>query len=538
MNSKVFQLMQEHLGKLDNVEKPIEKPDGNITTYTPFFSSLYLQKKENYQIEILNGSVLNFKGPDKISPYLGRIELRMGHPEKGGSVSYKHFTLSQDLKKTHSRGELEQASTNAFWESAKDLENKISSTLGKPKEDTKEDFVYFSREEPRTYFQEEVSLDKGNLEDFAKNMKRLSYDLKKHKGIEDVDISLGASKEKKYFMNSEGSKIFLNDKLYAFYLGLISKDERNKLIPHFFTFYSKQIPSVNNMRNKAYQTLEELEEIMKAPVESGGTFPTILDSGNTGFLFHEVVGHSLEAHRIKENEEEESNVFRDKVGERIAPEFVNLWDNPKLKSFQGQSLNGYYEFDEEGVEAQNTHLIKGGVLNDYLHSRESAGFFGKKSNGHTRSMRGTDEPTPRMGNLIIKSSSPVESKELTEHLIKECEKQDKPYGIYLQGSNMGWTEVEEGIYATYPSQSFRVFKNGKTQRVRGIRLKGTPHQTLENLDSMDDNHRVVNGFCGASSGIIPVGEIAPNSFSKSQEFNRIPSNEYVKSYNSIFDKKK
>ncbi len=538
MNSKVFQIMNEHIGKLKNLEVPIEKPNGEIMKNSPFFSSIYLQKRENYQIELLNGSVLSYKEPEKMSPYLGRTEMRMGHPKKGGSVSYQEFYLPQNLQKIPCKEELEFASTNAFWESAKDLERKISDTFGKPKEDMKEDFVYFSQEKPKTYFQEETSLDTKNIENFTKELNKISKDIKKYKLIENVDISFGIDKEKKYFMNSQGSKIFLNNKLYKLKFELTAKDERNKLVPHFFSLYTKKIPNINNIKNQAYQTLRELEEILKCPVEKGGVFPTILDSDNTGFLFHEVVGHSLEAHRIKENEDEESNIFRDKLGDNIGPDFINLWDNPKLSSFNGKSLNGYYEFDEEGVETQNTHLIKNGVLNEYLHSRESAGFFGKNSNGHTRSSNGTSEPIPRMGNLIIKSSKPVSYKDLKERLMKECKKQGKEYGIFLKGTTRGWTEVEEGDYATYPKQFFRIYKNGKTQRVRGVRLKGTPLQTLQNLDSMDNNHEIVNGNCGAESGIIPVAEVAPNSFSKSLEFNRVPSREYRKVYESIFDKNK
>jgi TldD protein len=48
-------------------------------------------------------------------------------------------------------------------------------------------------------------------------------------------------------------------------------------------------------------------------------------------------------------------------GKRIATSFVNILDDPSLKS-----CHGTFFFDDEGQIAKPTYLVKNGIVNDYI----------------------------------------------------------------------------------------------------------------------------------------------------------------------------
>ena len=66
-----------------------------------------------------------------------------------------------------------------------------------------------------------------------------------------------------------------------------------------------------------------------------------------------------------------------------------------MKTFQGKTLVGSYEIDEEGVRVAPLPVIKDGMLVDYLLGREPIRDFGD-SNGHGRAAPG-QAPSPSIG---------------------------------------------------------------------------------------------------------------------------------------------
>ena len=55
---------------------------------------------------------------------------------------------------------------------------------------------------------------------------------------------------------------------------------------------------------------------------------------------------------------------------RVLPDFLDVVDDPGLKSFDGKGLVGAYAVDDEGVPAQAVKLVTAGKLENYLIGRE------------------------------------------------------------------------------------------------------------------------------------------------------------------------
>lgn len=522
MRKDIFDLIEGHIPVISSMKKEISQTNGNKVVYSPYFSSILVKDVSEVLIEMGNGGTLHKR--DVVNkPILGLMEMKMGNPERGGGSASEKISLPNKLDSNSCKRELYSGSNDLFWNCAQDLEKRYTKTLGLAH--NRENYLYFSKEKPNVFIQEDMDLNL-NIDSIEENMKKVSA-LFDNSWIKHIDATFALEKVDSYYVNSDKSKIFQSNYSNSFYFTFYAKDKSGRLIPNRYFYVGKRIPNFEELANGATKAVSELEEILKAPQQTNGIFPSIICGENNGVLFHEVIGHSLEGHRMQKLDFGESNVFKGRLGDIIAPGFVNLVDDPTLREFNGEYLGGYYQYDEEGVKSQKVKLIENGELKNYLHSRQSAGFFRVNSNGHARSSNEIeDSPCPRMGNIVVESSNPVSFSELKKSLISECENQNKPYGLMIVGTSGGLSLPEEGFFQTYPKNVFRIYKNGKEERVKGIYIVGTPHQTLSNLIMMDNNKKIFNGYCGAESGRITQAEIAPNALIKSLEINKIPNDSY------------
>jgi predicted Zn-dependent protease len=251
------------------------------------------------------------------------------------------------------------------------------------------------------------------------------------------------------------------------------------------------------------------------------TGPAILAPEATGVLFHEAVGHRLEGER--QDDDKEGQTFKGQVGKRILPGFLTLVDDPTVPRLGATPLNGQYGFDEQGVRAERTVLVKDGTLQTYLLSRKPVKPF-THSNGHGRS-QGGQPPVARMGNLFVLSSKAMPADELKRMLVEEAKRQGKPYGLLIRDITGGNTNTMSYGYQAFkgtPRLVYRVdVETGKEELVRGVELVGTPLSSLNKVLATADDPKVFNGFCGAESGYVPVSTVAPSALIGEIELQRV-----------------
>ena len=124
--------------------------------------------------------------------------------------------------------------------------------------------------------------------------------------------------------------------------------------------------------------------------------PAILRGRAAAVFFHEILGHRIEGHRQKD--EDEGQTLADKVDTQIFPAFLSIEDNPLLSKWQDTDLNGFYRYDDEGSVAENVPIVTDGVLKGFLMSRAPIEGF-ERSNGHGRREYG-NHVVARQGNLF------------------------------------------------------------------------------------------------------------------------------------------
>jgi TldD protein len=143
------------------------------------------------------------------------------------------------------------------------------------------------------------------------------------------------------------------------------------------------------------------------------------------------------------------------IKSRVLPTFLSVVDDPTMGAFQGKSLVGSYEIDDEGVRATKVSLIENGQLVNYLMGRQPIRDF-PESNGHGRAGPG-QPPRASIGNLVLQPSQPLSPDQLKKKLIDMCRDENKPYGYYV-----------ETLTQQKPGLLYRVYvQDGHEELVRG-----------------------------------------------------------------------
>ncbi|MEQ8188943.1 MAG: TldD/PmbA family protein [Candidatus Eremiobacterota bacterium] len=354
-------------------------------------------------------------------------------------------------------------------------------------------------------------------------VKKHSARLKKYKEVNNSFISINARDAHKYYVNTEGSEISSKETNIGIRIVVQGLAEDGMLVERDWNdifINLEEFPCEDFIEKKIETIISELCELKKAEVLKPYVGPAILFPSASGIFFHEAIGHRLEGERLLSPGE--GQTFKGKIGTRILPEFISIHDDPLMKEFNGQSLLGYYPYDDEGIPAQRVCLIEKGILKNFLLSRAVVEDF-KHSNGHARATYHED-PIARMSNFIITSSLEYSYDKLKEMLIQEIKAQGKEFGLIIKEAKSGETNTNKYNFQAFKGQPTVVYRvdpsSGEETLVRGTEFIGTPLTSVQKILATGNDYKRVNAFCGAESGFISVSTISPAILIKEVEMQR------------------
>jgi predicted Zn-dependent protease len=499
--------------------------------YKPFFHALSTKAIKEVELISINGGIHKLIANLECPKYYNRLELKMGSPETGCNSSNLAFSMPKDFNLDAALRELKLVSDEAFWESVDAFDDMVSLVAGNMIE-RRGDFFYWSPAQPARYIGESKKFN-IDLKEIQEKLKLVS----RHLATLDSKVYYGEAKFRaeqieSYLVNSDGTKIYSDFVRFGVSINVEYLDKKNGfLVPADWRTYvpdQDELPSLDLMVYEAEKVLEDAKELVHADFQNNGELPAILDPEVHGVHWHEVVGHSLEADGMVSDSDGDvgSSIFYGWEGKRVAPEFISLYDDPTIVG-----MDGHFLYDDEGVEAKRTTLIENGVLTGLLHSRETAGFFKIPSNGHSRA-EGNQIPAPRMSNILVESSNQMPLHYLKEELMKIVRNSGTDYGLMMEGTFGGWTSPEDAVFTTYPAKVFRLYPNGKQERVRSVSVVGTPHAALNNIVMTSDEFGVFSGSCGSESGWVPSAEKAPHALVRALEINSVQNSMYAQVFKS------
>jgi TldD protein len=370
----------------------------------------------------------------------------------------------------------------------------------------------FSKEQPQTHVGDKLKEPSFDRTAWESEVRRLSGAFRKYADVYYSTVVLQISSSNSRMVSSEGTAIATPSATARMVIEAQTRAEDGMDLLRVETFQAPGaggLPPEAELLGKIDKMAADLKELRKAPVAEPYDGPAVLSGRAAAVFFHEVLGHRMEGHRQKD--EEEGQTFTKKVGQEVLPKFLSVADDPTVKEIGGVKLAGAYSYDSEGVPAQRVEVIENGVLKNFLMSRMPIRNF-DKSNGHGRNQPGL-MPTGRQGNLIVTSSQTVPEADLRQKLIDEVKKEGKPYGLYFDDIQGGFTLTTRSLpqaFQVLPVIVYKVYPDGRPDElVRGVDIVGTPLAALTRILAAGDKEHVFNGICGAESGSVPVSAVAP-----------------------------
>jgi TldD protein len=258
----------------------------------------------------------------------------------------------------------------------------------------------------------------------------------------------------KYFVNSEGSRISsFVPKIGAYCFITVSEHGKTEQAYEQFG-YSGGWEAFDKFKisEKMVHDAHVLKDVItKAKSVKPGKMDLICGSEVAGIAAHESCGHPMEADRILGREMSQAGrsfIYQGGpywIGTKIGSESVTVVDDPTV-----EHSYGYYTYDDEGVKARRRFLYKNGVINEFLHNRESAAKLGTRSNGSSRSVNYDREAIVRMANTFV-----LPGKLNEEELIEDVD-----HGVYMK-SFTEWNIDDKRFNQRYVGREAYLIEKGE-----------------------------------------------------------------------------
>jgi TldD protein len=239
-----------------------------------------------------------------------------------------------------------------------------------------------------------------------------------------------------------------------------------------FEFFTKRKPE-----DLGREAARQAVVMLGAKDTPAGETTVVMENGWGGVLFHEAVGHGLEADGVQRG----TSFYSGKKGQQVASELVTLIDDATISGMRGS-----FNVDDEGTAAQRKVLIEKGVIRDYMYDLLSARQLGATSTGNGRRESYRNYPLVRMTNTFIMAGG-----DDPQDIIKDTRK-----GVYAARLAGGVVDTTSGNF-TFTVREAYLIEDGKlTSPVRGGTLIGNGPEILTRIDRVGRDLELAPGTCG------------------------------------------
>ena len=238
------------------------------------------------------------------------------------------------------------------------------------------------------------------------------------------------------------------------------------------------------IQEMADEVVKGIDERFEARRPKGGQMNVVMGAGASGILLHEAMGHAFEADFNRKGQ----SIFSDKLGKQVCPKGVNVVDDGTVAFNRGSG-----NYDDEGVPAQKTYMVRDGVLESYLHDRISAAWYGVDSTGNGRRENFRYNPIPRMRATYMESgdANPTD-------IIASVNS-----GIYVDEFSNGQVKIGEGDFTFFVKSGYLIENGRLTMPVKDINIIGNGPQALADIVAVGNDLKIDNGTwtCGKEQSV-------------------------------------
>jgi TldD protein len=311
------------------------------------------------------------------------------------------------------------------------------------------------------------------------------------RGIKVAEGSLVCLRERKTFGSSEGS--YLEQEIIETGGGIkataVAEGEvQVRSYPNSFArdqaCQGWELILAHDFAGNAARIAAEAVALLAADQCPSGMTTVILDSSQTALQIHESCGHPIELDRVFGTEASfagTSFLTPDKLGHfRYGSDIVNLVADATIPGGLGT-----FGWDDEGIPAQRTQIVKEGIFVGYLTSRETSqwldGDGGRRSNAAARASGWNRIPIVRMTNVGLEPGTWT----LADMIA------DTDDGIFMQ-TNRSWSIDNLRLNFQFGTEIAWEIKGGKLGRLlKNPTYTGSTPQFWRSVDAIGNADELV-----------------------------------------------
>ena len=281
----------------------------------------------------------------------------------------------------------------------------------------------------------------------------------------------------KHFYSSKGSDLTFDFQRAGFRINY-SLVDGDKKFSNRFDGNANLFKDLVGLKEEITEKFEKSVDFMKNSIDvKPGKYTAVLSPQAAGIFAHESFGHKSEADFMIGDEAMKKEW---QLNKRVGSDILSIVDDGNVMG------TGYSPFDDEGTKAEETYLIKNGMLSGRLHSAITATYLDEDLTGNARAINFEFEPIVRMTTTYIKPG-----KKTFEELISDMEE-----GILVEtikhGSGMS-------TFTIAPSTAYRIEKGKITEPLKISVLSGDVFKTLGEIEALSNKLKICSfsmGGCG------------------------------------------
>jgi hypothetical protein len=335
------------------------------------------------------------------------------------------------------------------------------------------------------------SLDKAKWDNYCRQLSAvfIAYpDLKSSK------VSINISQGTQYFVNSEGTTVVIPFTRAMLHCRIEVKNKNGDVAFDNIGYQvtaPEDLPSIEKVQAEAKAMAERLiksgdeitlEDDYSGPVLFIGAaavqvFSNIFLTSRDGLMATDNIPN------INENRPDAGNTMDNRIGKIIVDNSLSIYARAPLRKFNGETLLGSYNIDEEGVvPADQLVLVEKGILKNLMNDR-SLSRPGQTATGHANGP----------GVLEVVSDKGISQQALKQALIEAARKEGLDFAIIVRESS----ESGQGISKFYKVD----LATGKEELLRRVRLGSVALKNLKRIAGVSKQQRVYTNEVG-SNGLV------------------------------------
>ena len=236
---------------------------------------------------------------------------------------------------------------------------------------------------------------------------------------------------------------------------------------------------IEKLKNDVGPVLELARRLATAEPIEPGVYDVITDPSITGLIAHEAFGHGVEMDQFVKDRAQAKNF----IGQYVASPVVNMHDGAAATL----SVASYF-FDDDGVPAHDTEIIRNGILVAGLSDLTSATELGSDPTGNGRRDSFKRKAYARMTNTFF-----CPGKDKIEDMIASIK-----HGYMLFQTNNGMEDPKNWQIQCTAEYGIEIVDGKLTDRyVSPVVMSGYVPDLLKSITMVSDEFRIDgSGFCG------------------------------------------